>query len=125
MKKLLSFLMIVTLSVNAESINLNVGDLAPFKGVLTDYETSRKVMDDLNRLDVVESINTSLNNSIEMYKEVLSNNEQQHKLLRDSNNRLRDRIEKSESVTSLERVLWFSLGVLGTGFAIKAAKELN
>lgn len=128
MKNLLITLISVTIISNpilAESKELKMGDLAPFDGILTDIETSKKIRIELIEKDALQAQNTSLHQSIELHKSLASTNEERLKILQESNTKMYTRLEKSSSLNTVERILWFSLGVIGTSLAIKGARGLT
>ena len=126
MKNLLILLLSVTLTVgiNAKSVDIKEGDKAPFSGVLVDYETMRKIRVDLLTKDAQTKEIESLERSLKLSQLNVNLNKEQVQILRESNDRMADRLRKTTSLSTWERVGWFALGVLGTGFAVKGAGEL-
>ena len=126
MKNLMIILISVTLTSNifAESKELKMGDLAPFDGIITDLDTSRMIRIELIEKDALVAQNVSLHESIALHKNLSEAIEDRIKVLQESNDKMYTRLQKSSSLNTVERVLWFSLGVIGTSLAIKGAREL-
>lgn len=126
MKKLVIFL-ILAITVNntlAQSISLKKGQSAPFDGVLTDHPTSQKIVQDLEEGDYHKKRAESLQKFLELQDLVLDKKDRQLQILIQQNDVLQNRVEKSESSSSYERLMWFGLGVLGTGLSVYGAQKL-
>lgn len=106
---LLTTLMIVT-TVNAEE-------------VCFPEEQVRKMYKDIKERDLYKEKSETLENGIKLRDLSLEYRKEQVTILRESNDNLANRLEKTTKVSTWERVIWFGAGVLATGFAIKAAKE--
>lgn len=126
MKKLLTYLILVTISSNAlaDSVVLKKGQEAPFDGVLNDHKTSQKIVLDLEEGDYNKRRVEQYLKIIELQDLALEKRAKQYDILVDQNKILHDRLEKTESNSGYERLIWFGLGVLGTGISVYGAQKL-
>lgn len=107
---LISLLIINSTCFAQESIYINKDDKAPFSGYLLPEET----------------VKTLRNNTLErdLYKTEADLRERQVKLLSDQNDRLATTLQSTSSLSTWEKIGFFSLGVLITGGAVKLAHEV-
>jgi len=84
-----------------------------------------KIRVELIEKDAYRVENRSLTRSVKLHQLNATLSEKQVNMLTKSNENLANRLEKTTDLSSLERVLWFGLGVVATGFAFKGAKELT
>ena len=66
-------------------------------------------------LDIVKQTNASLMRSLKLMEENNSMLEQKNLVLFQQNETLVERLNKSRSMSDLQKILWFGAGVLGTG----------
>lgn len=121
MKQFLMILMICLVSVNSlaqTTVPLNKNDTAPFSGVLFDNKTAQEAR---NALIIVPSLEKSL----QLQTENFTLSEDKVNLLLKQNDNLAKRLGEEREVKSWERVLWFSLGIAASGFAVYGARRLQ
>ena len=127
MKRLLIFLISATLIINSAfaATALKKGQLAPSDGVFFSNEEAQKLMADAKELDTLKKLNLSLNLSLDY---TTQNNEILQKktsVLMDQNNTLATRLYEARDVSNMERIMWFGLGVLGTGLAAYGISKIK
>lgn len=127
MKKLLTFLIIgiltITNSFGASAIKK--GDPAPHDGVIFTNVEANELKGEVQEKDILKKLNLSLNKSLDYSKQ---NNEILQKktdVLMEQNNKLATRLYEARDVSNLERILWFGLGVVGTGLAAYGVSQIK
>lgn len=98
---------------------------APFDGFLITSKRVEELKIGINERDRYKLLNESLERSLVLEKE---NNELQEKkvnLLTEQNDKLAKTLGEERNVSDLTKILWFSLGVIATGFAIYGVKQLQ
>ena len=127
MKHLKIFLIIVSLiscNVYGQEVHvLTQGQPAPFSGVLFPNKKANEIRKQLIQGDGYKLINESLEKSITLYKDNEKLQNEKINLLLTENINLNNRVDSLKKSNDLERVIWFSLGVLATGFALYGAKK--
>jgi hypothetical protein len=107
-------------SLFAETITLKKDEKAPFDGILMDTDTAKKV-----RIAVIENeekseIIKSKDNIIKLQDLNVNLQETQINILTEKNFKLL----KEKQYTDWEKIIWFSLGVIGTSLAVHGASKL-
>ena len=129
MKLLKIFLIIVSLvcfesNAYGEGVHLlDKGQPAPFSGVLFSNKKGNEIRRQLIEGDGYKLINESLVKSIDLYKENDKLQREKVNLLLTENINLNNRVDSLKKTNDIERIIWFSLGVLATGFALYGAKK--
>lgn len=107
-------LILVLLSSNIcyaqEAVYLDKGKPAPFSAYL------------VPELEVKQLRNDSLER--DMYKTTNDLKDQQIKLLTDQNTSLANTIDKSEKLSTWEKIGWFAAGIVITGLAVDGASKI-
>jgi len=106
------------------SVALQKGSQAPFSGILISEEVAQQTRRDVIELVGQRSINESLNKSLQLQDLQIQKATDQIQLLEHQNKRLYDSLQQDKSMNNYERVLWFGLGVIGTGAAVYGAGKL-
>lgn len=130
MKALKIFLIIVSFFLfqtkafgQGETFLIEKGQPAPFSGVLLPNKKGNEIRKQLIQGDGYRLINESLEKTITLYKENEQIQSKKLVLLVDQNNLLNNEVTALRKSNDLEKILWFSLGVLATGFALYGAKK--
>jgi len=117
-KSLTIFLISVTLNTNIYSREVEDTD------VCFDKDNARKIRIELVEKDFLVVENKSLKSSVKLSMESLRLRKEQLDISQVNNNRLADRLRKTSDSNQFRNIMWFGLGVIATGFAVKAAKGL-
>jgi hypothetical protein len=108
----------ISLTLNAqESVYLKRGSSAPFDGFLLPPAKVEELKNATLERDSYKLLNISYEKSLQYQNGIQSALEQQTKLLGEDNTRLATSLRDERSMTTLERIGWFALGVFGTGLA--------
>lgn len=99
---------------------LNQGQPAPYQGVLLKPEQARIIYTDLKDYEDVKIINTSLEASLQLYKENTVIYEQEISQFKTQNLTLQTALEKSNSGSFWSDALWFIGGIITTSAIIYA-----
>lgn len=126
-KKLLIFLISVTITnnVNAETVLLNVGQPAPYKGYLTDVSTTLQIREELLLLDKCIKDTESLNKSLGLCQVNEEHSQKQLDLAKFQIKELQEQNESNRTFTTWQKVIWSGIGVVGTVIAVYLAGKLR
>lgn len=125
-KILLVFLMTIGASQAAdEAVFLPKDTKSPYDGILLPVDKANQVRKDLIELNTLRAINESYQKSIQLYEQSIQLNDKKNNILLDQNEKLSTELVKARSSTELQKVIWFTLGVLASGFAVYGAKKIT
>lgn len=132
-KTLLIFSIIASLNIAVPSYAVDTEDAvyilkhdpAPYDGVLLPLKKAEQVRRELIEADALKAINESYVKSILLYKQTLQLSDQKYNTLLDQNDKLALALTESRKSNDLQKILWFGLGVLATGFAVYGAKKIT
>jgi hypothetical protein len=132
-KTLLIFSIIASLSVptaafatdNDNAVFILKDDLAPYDGVLLPLKQAEQVRRDLIEVKTLRAINESYAKSIQMYQQTIQLSDQKYNTLLNQNDKLALSLVESRKSSDLQKMIWFGLGVLATGFAVYGAKKIT
>lgn len=124
--KLLILLIIVTLSSNANAFQVIAkGAVAPFTGVLVTEEEMRGIQKDLVESDFLKK-ELEQRKKIELaYTDRISLTDLQVEKYKDYSLILENRLHKLQERSEWDKVIWFTLGFIGTAATVKIGKELS
>lgn len=100
--------------------HIEKGTPAPYTGHLFTEAKAREVRKELLEKDQLVIFTKALLENEVRYKKIISNQNEQVVILKDHVTKLSDMAE----TTTTEKVLWFGLGVVATGFAVYGAAQL-
>lgn len=131
LKKKLSIFSIVVSSAIAfnplvyaeDVVYLEQGKPSPYSGVLFPVEKANELRKMAIELDTLRSINESYIKSISLYQKTIQLHEEKYQLAYGQNEKLSEALVESRRSSDLQKIIWFSLGVLATGFAVYGAKK--
>jgi hypothetical protein len=124
-KTLLNILLIFSISVNAQEVlYLKKGTLAPYNGYLFNEEKASNLKKEMIEKDGLTTENQLLKRKIELNDLNEQSYIKQKDILEKQNDRLVNEITKNKSMSTVERVVWFGLGILATGLAVSGARKL-
>ena len=86
-------------------------------------EYANSLKNSLLDLDTLKFKTDSMQKSLTYYEQLNTNNETRVNNLLEQNTKLAAQLNSERSMSTLERVGWFALGVLATGVAIYGAKQ--
>lgn len=122
-KIFLIFLISSSLVLGESAVPLNLGDKAPFEGVLFTTPKAQELKNTLIERDSLKIINYSLNTSINLQTDILTHKDNQIKLIMDQNDNLAKEVYSERSLNSWEKFLWFGVGVLSSVLILYGVKE--
>lgn len=106
-----------------DSIALKLNDPAPFAGVLMSSSKAQTIRTQLLERDTLLEEKDSYEKSLKLYSDITQLNNQKISILSDENERLSKQLSTQSVTSNWERVLYFGLGVLGTGLVLYAARQ--
>lgn len=127
LKTLLTVFLISLITTNSfaddTSVYLDKGQTAPFAGFLINQNRTQTLINEEKQLKDYKLINDSLQKSLDLSQQNFDLSEKKANILLDQNTKMAEELKSDKSTSNLERIVWFSLGVLATGFAIYGAKK--
>lgn len=129
MKKNLLIFLIVNLITNIsyaeDVIRLEKDKPAPFTGYLFTDEKTKDTRIKLLERDTLQELNQSLEKTNTLHKQNSTLKDEQIKIITEQNTNLAKTLREERSTSNWERLLWFSLGVVGTGLAVRGIQEIT
>lgn len=119
------FLANTTLAASEAVIHLEKNSPAPYSGILFPIETANDLRKDLIELSTLRILNESYSKSVQLYQKHIQSSDDKFKLITDQNDKLAESLVESRRSNDFQKVLWFGLGVLATGFAVYGAKKIT
>lgn len=107
-----------------ESVMIKKDERAPFEGVLFPLDQANKMRYQLIECDIKKELNSSYERTIKLYKENETYQENKVNILLKQNDELSKSLTEAKSTNDFQKILWFGLGVIATGLAIYAGKEM-
>lgn len=98
---------------------------APYDGILLPIEKAVELRKNVIELQTLRAINESYKKSIQLYQESVQLNDQKYNVLLNETNNLSLALSDARKSNDLQRVIWFGLGVLASGFALYGAKKVT
>ena len=108
-----------------EVVHLEQGKPSPYSGVLFPVEKANELRKMAIELETLRSINESYIKSIGLYQKTIQLHEEKYQLVYNQNDKLSEALVESRRSSDLQKIIWFSLGVLATGFAVYGAKKVT
>jgi len=112
------------LNETESAVFLQKGQTTPFSGLLLSEKQAQQTRRELIERDNLHALTVSYEKTIQLQQLGLQTREDQVENLRKQNNSLYEQVNRDKAVTNFERVIWFGLGVIGTGFAVYGASKL-
>jgi hypothetical protein len=125
--KIISCVLALFLSFSAvaqESVALQKDAKAPFDGILFTTEKAQSMRKELIEKDQFKLFNETLLQNEVYYKQIIKNDNTQIQLVLEQNTALVKQAEKAGKLTSFEKTLWITAGVIGTSLAVWGAGNL-
>lgn len=97
---------------------------APYNGFLFTISKTKEVRKELIEKDKLTIFNKALRENIVKYETVITNQENQVKMLKEQNTKLAKDLDQDKSMTNFQRALWFGLGIAAAGFAVYGASQI-
>lgn len=123
----LPWVLLITVS-NAYSddvIYLEKGVPSPFTGYLFPPAKADGIRKELIEKDGLHLLNVSLTKTVELQKDNINIYELRIKNMSEQNDNLAKNLYNERNVTNWERIGFFALGILATGFAIYGVKSIG
>jgi len=98
---------------------------APYDGILLPIEKAVELRKNIIELQTLKAINESYKRSIQMYGETIQLGDQKYNVLLKETNNLSSALSDARKSNDLQKMLWFGLGVLASGFAFYGAKKVT
>lgn len=98
---------------------------APYEGYIFTIDKTKDTRIKLLERDTFQGLNVSLTTTNTFLQQNSDFKDKQIKLVQDRNDQLSQALKDSQSSSNLEKILWFSLGVVGTGLAVWGVKEIT
>jgi len=98
---------------------------APYDGILLPIEKAVELRKNIIELQTLKAINESYKRSIQMYEENIQLGDQKYNVLLKETNNLSSALSDARKSNDLQKMLWFGLGVLASGFAFYGAKKVT
>lgn len=97
---------------------------APYSGVLFPVEKANELRKAVIELETLRALNESYIKSIDLYQTSIQLTDKKFQALNEQNEKLSLALVESRSSSDLQKIIWFGLGVLATGFAVYGAKKI-
>lgn len=97
---------------------------SPYSGILFPVERANELRKMAIELETLRAINESYSKSIQLYQKTMQLNDEKYLLIYNQNDRLSEALVESRRSSDLQKIIWFGLGVLATGFAVYGAKKV-
>lgn len=121
-KSVFCILLVCSNALADDVVYLNKGTAAPNDGYLFTPAKATEVRNKALTFDDIKSQNTSYQHSINLYIDNENIYQKQIDLLTTQNNKLVNAEQTAVSMSTYEKIGWFTLGIIGTGLAFEAAK---
>ena len=109
----------------ANVVVLKQGERAPFEGFLMGRDTEKAVRVRLIEADAMKLVNESLEKSLSLQMDSLNKEQQKLGICQEQNDKLAKSLYSERSHSDLERIVWFSLGILAAIGAVYGAKQIQ
>jgi hypothetical protein len=117
--------MVANNSFAGEVINLKKDERAPFEGVLFPFEEAQKMRYKLIECDIKSQLNESYERTIRLYKQNEIYYDNKVNILLKQNDELAKALNEAKTTTDIQKIIWFSLGVVATGLAVYGASQIS
>lgn len=103
--------------------HLDKGQSAPFEGMLFTIDKAKDVRAKLLERDTYEQLNKSLENSNNSLNNILKIKDEQINIVTERNNDLSSSLQSAQSMSTLEKLGWFVLGVGAAIFTFHVVRQ--
>lgn len=114
-----------TVRANEDVVSIEKGKAAPFSGLLFTNKKANEIRREVLELDKTRIMLESRNERLEIFQSRLKLRDEEIELYRRQNERLIKQNNSNKSVGSVERMVWFGLGILATAGAVYGAGALS
>lgn len=122
----MSLLLIFSTTVRGNDVvSIKKGEVAPFSGALFTEKRANEIRIELLELDKQRYMVKSRDEKLEVFQARIQLKNEEIESFRDQNVRLIDQNRTNKSVGTIERMVWFGLGILATGAAVYGAGSLS
>ena len=114
----------VTIRADDNVVSIKKGEIAPFTGILFTEQKADDVRRQILELEKQRYLVQSRDEKLDIFQVRFELKDEQIELFRQQNDRLVKQNQTNRSVGSIERMVWFGLGILATGAAVYGAGSL-
>ena len=126
MKKIILMILSVSLTAKAaDPVKLEKDSPAPFTGLLFSETKALELRNSLIDLDTEKKLNLSFQRELQLKNSSLEFRQNEVTLLQERNNKLSSSLMDERTMTTWERIGWFSLGIVATGLAFYGASKIQ
>lgn len=122
---LISAISLSSEAAERDAVFLEQGSKTPYAGVLFPTDKANELRKMVVELETARALNESYEKSIQAYAKNIQLIETKTNTLLEQNDKLALALTRSRDTNDFQKVLWFSLGILATGFALYGAKALT
>lgn len=125
---IVSNIFLFTSVVKAEDnkvVLIEKGQSAPYSGLLFPKEEANKIRVELLELQTLKLLNESYEKSFDLMQKNNDLFAKKESLLLDQNEKLSLALVESRQSNSIQKIIWFSLGILVTGISVYGAKKIT
>lgn len=125
---IVSNIFLFTSTVKAEDnkvVLIEKGQSAPYSGLLFPKEDANKIRVELLELQTLRLLNESYEKSFDLMQKNNDLFAKKESLLLDQNEKLSLALVESRQNNSIQKIIWFSLGILVTGISVYGAKKIT
>ena len=125
---IVSNIFLFTSVVKAEDnkvVLIEKGQSAPYSGLLFPKEEANKIRVELLELQTLKLLNESYEKSFDLMQKNNDLFAKKESLLLDQNEKLSLALVESRQSSSIQKIIWFSLGILVTGISVYGAKKIT
>lgn len=120
----ISLALLFSFNICAQSMHIEKGTPAPYTGHLLTEQKAKEIRKELIEKDALEVFTKALLQEEKRHKQIITNQNEQISILMHHNEKLVKIAQDLESAPTYEKIIWFSLGVAATGFAVYGAAQL-
>lgn len=108
-----------------EVVPIKKNDPSPIDGFVITQQHANNIKVLAQERDGYKLLNDSFQNSLKLQENIINSQDNKVNLLIGQNEKLAKSLYDERTMTNWERVGWFTLGIIATGFAIYAVKEIT
>jgi len=120
-------LLIFSINIKAEDsvISINKGESAPFTGLLFTKDSANSLRIEVLELEKQRYMVQSRDEKLDIFQSRIQLKDEEIDAFRKQNRRLVDQENSNRVAGTIERIVWFGLGIVVTGAAVYGARGLS
>lgn len=115
----------VTIKAENDVVSIKKGEAAPFAGILFTEDKANQVRIEVLEQQKLRYMVQSRDEKLGIFSTRIELKDEEIELLRKQNLRIYNQNKTNSSVGTIERIVWFGLGIMVTGAAVYGARGLS